>query len=118
VKIGVSPNHLWHGLQGKTPLRLHIWQFVEILEVAVGQRFIGQRPQAFGRLQRRRVRRQQLQVDSRRHLYLRTAMRDAAESKVVWAYAHYTSGFRIIGGHEPHGLSESPGFGMRGTTSA
>jgi hypothetical protein len=55
--MGVSPNHLWHGLQCETPLSLHLLQFIEILEVAVGQRFVGQRPQTFGRLQLRRVRR-------------------------------------------------------------
>lgn len=64
MKIGVRPHHLWRGLECETVLRLRFLPCVEILEVAVGQRFVGQRPQTFGGLQLRRVRRQPVQMDA------------------------------------------------------
>jgi hypothetical protein len=51
-------------LECETVLRLRFLPCVEILEVAVGQRFVGQRPQTFGGLQLRRVRRQPVQMDA------------------------------------------------------
>jgi hypothetical protein len=74
VKVRVAADHLWHRLSGETALYLHVLPHVEIWEVAIRQWFVRQGPSAFGRLQLRRVRWQNVQVHSCRPLHLRARM--------------------------------------------
>jgi hypothetical protein len=53
VKLGAGTDHLRHRLERETALGLDGLQGFEILEVAIGPRFIGQGPQPFRRLQLR-----------------------------------------------------------------
>lgn len=53
MKVSLGTNHLRHRLERETALGLDGLQGFEILEVAIGQRFIGQGPQQFRRLQLR-----------------------------------------------------------------
>jgi hypothetical protein len=55
-------------------LYLHLLEFIEVVEMPVGQGFIGKRPQPLGWLQFRRVRGQKMQVHPGRSLHLGACM--------------------------------------------
>jgi hypothetical protein len=67
-------NHVWPGLQLQTMLRLDRLEFVQVLEMVVGQGLVGEWPQLIGGLQCGRARGQKVQVYPRRHPELRAHM--------------------------------------------
>ena len=62
VKIGMGPDELWHGLSRETSLHLDLLQFVKVMEMPIGQCFVRQVPQPFGRLRVGRIEGQHMQV--------------------------------------------------------
>jgi hypothetical protein len=51
MKAGMGTNDLRLRLQREAALRLRILQYIQVLEVPIGEWFVGQRPQPLGRLQ-------------------------------------------------------------------
>ena len=66
--VGQRANLLWLVLHGHTALSLCGLQVIQALEVPIGYPFVGERPQSFARLQLRRVRRQEEQMNAFRHV--------------------------------------------------
>jgi hypothetical protein len=60
----VSLYDLWMNLEPPTALSLHLLQLVERGKDSIGQRLIGKRPESLGRLDFRRIGRQEDQMDA------------------------------------------------------
>jgi hypothetical protein len=64
VKGGATPNDFWMSLEPTTALGLHLLQFVKRGKGPMSERFMGERAQALGWLQFRRMRGQKEEVQS------------------------------------------------------
>jgi hypothetical protein len=114
MKVGVGTNHFRHRLQRETALGLDRLQSFEILKVAIGERFIGQRPQALCRLQLWGLRRQQGEVHPGGELYLWAHMpaRPVAHQEDLFAppgahgLGEFGEGYRE--GHDRDGGQQQP----------
>lgn len=112
-------------LEGEAALGLHRLQDIEALEAAVGERFVGQRPQMLGRLELRRIRRQELQVDTLGHRnVLASVPAGAIEDQgdpLLWSGSHIAGkgGQHLPEEGRGHGGQQPPlGLTRRGTDEA
>jgi hypothetical protein len=105
MKLGASPNDLGPCVEGKTPLCLDLLQRVDIAEIPVGQRLVGQRPEALGGLKCGRIRGYKMQVQARGPFDLRAPL----PSDPIEPQQH------VLAGSRPDGLGErGEGDGERG----
>lgn len=74
MTLCIPPDHLWHCLELEAALCLHLLQFVEVVDMLVGQGFVSEWPQPLSWLQCGRVRRQEVQMHPRRHVHLGACM--------------------------------------------
>lgn len=74
MKEGVAADEIGLLLEGETAVGLDRFQRLESFEALIGQRLIGERPEMFGRLQFRGIRREKEEVDALRHLDLVSGM--------------------------------------------
>src|SRR5260221_6268463 len=62
-------DQIWTGLEGDAALSLRVLAVVDRGEMAVEQGRVGERPEVLGRLELRRIRRQEEQIDVVKHVH-------------------------------------------------
>src|SRR5258708_5081750 len=67
VEAGGGADQIWTGLEGDAALSLRVLEVVDRGEMAGEQGRVGERPEVLGRLELRRIRRQEEQIDVFRH---------------------------------------------------